>query len=87
MHMLTTLQDQTSGVLHGNPKEATYKETVKDLENQFGDHHLAIGFCSQLRTMTSCRSMPLQTHYAFSALHKDHIPKGSDNAFSNTIRD
>jgi hypothetical protein len=60
--MLTTLQGQASDVLHGNPKGATYKETVNDLKDQFGDHHLAVGYRSQLKTRTQDDDEPLQEH-------------------------
>jgi hypothetical protein len=41
MHLLAALQGQASNVLHGVPKEATYKETIKALEDHFRDQHLA----------------------------------------------
>lgn len=42
-HMLTAQLGQTSDVLHGDSKEATYEKTIEALENQFEDQRLGIG--------------------------------------------
>jgi hypothetical protein len=39
-----------SDILHEVPKGLTYKETVRALEDQFGDQHLAVGYLTQLKT-------------------------------------
>jgi hypothetical protein len=58
--MLTTLHNQASDDLHGNREAAPYKETVKALEDLFGDQHLAIRYLSQLKTRTQNDGEPLQ---------------------------
>jgi hypothetical protein len=50
-HMVTALQDRASIVLHRVSKEAMY-ETIKALEDRFGDQHLAAAYFSQLKTRT-----------------------------------
>jgi hypothetical protein len=41
MNLLTALQGQASDIFHGVLKEATYEETIKALDDHFGDQHLA----------------------------------------------
>jgi hypothetical protein len=49
-HVLTALQDWACGVLHEDPKRATYEETTRETDDQFGDQNMAIGSCNQMTT-------------------------------------
>jgi hypothetical protein len=51
-HLLAALQGTASDVLHRVPKEVTYKETIKALEDCFGDQHQATAYRSQLKMTT-----------------------------------
>jgi hypothetical protein len=57
-HPFVTLQDQASDVLHRVPKEVY--ETIKALEDSFGDQHLVTAYCSQLMTRTQCNGESVQ---------------------------
>jgi uncharacterized membrane protein YgaE (UPF0421/DUF939 family) len=95
MHMLTALQGQVSDVLHEVLKGATYKETIKAKEGQFGDQKLATGYHDQLKSQTQDNGESPQeavitikqlTHHYFPALHKDHVCRGAWKAFGNSTR-
>jgi hypothetical protein len=56
-------QGWVSSVLHGDPKGGTYEETIRALEDRFGEQHLVIGYHNQLKIWTQddgdpCRSLP-----------------------------
>jgi hypothetical protein len=79
MHVLTTLQGWASDVMYGDPKGATYEESIGATEDQFGYQHLAVGCCSKLKTWPQDSGESLQkfttaieqlTHCAFPALHE-----------------
>jgi hypothetical protein len=93
-YLCTTLQDQASSVLHGDPKGATYEETVRSFEDWFGGQHLTAGYRDQLKTGTQILSESLEefaiateqvTHHAFPAWHEDHLCRGPGKAFGNSI--
>jgi hypothetical protein len=50
MQLLTAPQGWAADVLHGDPKEATYEETIRATVDQFGDQHLAVEYRNQLKT-------------------------------------
>jgi hypothetical protein len=52
MHLLTTPQGWASDVLHGDPREVTYEETIRATEDWIGDQHLAVEYRNQLKTWT-----------------------------------
>jgi hypothetical protein len=69
MHMLATLQGQASKVLQEVPKGEMYEEIIGANDDRFGDQHLAIGCCNQLKTWTQedgvvypCGSLPPLTN-------------------------
>jgi hypothetical protein len=71
-----------------------YEETNGALEVWFGDQHLATGYHNQLKTQIQDSGEPLQefattikqlTHFAFPAVHKDHVPRGTGKVFLNSI--
>jgi hypothetical protein len=77
-------------------KGVTYEETVRALDDRFGDKCLAAGCRNQLETWTQIIGGSLQefattvkelTHHAFPALHMDHVHRGPCRAFGNDIRD
>lgn len=82
MHLLAAQWGQASDALHGVPREVTYEETIKALDNCFGDQHLAKAHCSQLNTRTQvlvcpCKSLPslLNSQPTASILHYLRITK------------
>jgi hypothetical protein len=77
-------------------KGTTHEETIRAIEDQFGDQKLAAGCCNQPRTRTQDNGESLQefdsaieqlTRCAFPALHEDHVHRGPGKAFSSSIRD
>jgi hypothetical protein len=44
IYLPTAEQDWDPDVLHGAPKGVMYEETIRALEDQFGDQHLAIQY-------------------------------------------
>jgi hypothetical protein len=51
-HLPTALQDWAPDELHGAPRGVMYGETIRVLEDQFGDQHLATEYCNHLKTRT-----------------------------------
>jgi hypothetical protein len=51
-HLPTVPQDWAPDVLHGAPKGMMYEEIIRALDDKFGDQHLAIEYCNQLKTRT-----------------------------------
>jgi hypothetical protein len=45
------MEGWAADVLYGNPRNATYKETLQGLEDRFEDQHFAAAFHSQLKTI------------------------------------
>jgi chromosome segregation ATPase len=59
-HLVTTLQDLTSDVLHEVPKGVMYKETIKALEECFRNQQQATAYCAHLKKRTQLIGKPLQ---------------------------
>jgi hypothetical protein len=57
-HLFVTLQDQVSDVLHRVLKEVY--ETIKAIEDSFGDQHLVRAYHNQLMTRNQCSGESLQ---------------------------
>jgi hypothetical protein len=83
-------------MLHGVPKGTTYEETLQALEDCFRDQHLAIVYCSQLKTRTQGVRESLQefstaveqlAHHAYPALPEDHIMWKTGKVFADGIED
>lgn len=84
MYFLTNLQDQTSVVLHVDPKVVTHEEAVRALD-QFWDWQLVTCYHNQLRTQTQDSGEALQefattiklwTHHAFPTPNEGHVHRG-----------
>jgi hypothetical protein len=71
-YLITVLQGQTTSMLHGVPKGATCEETLKALEESFGDQHLAAAYCSQLKTRTQGVRESLQEFVTAIEQHAHH---------------
>jgi DNA primase large subunit len=83
-------------MLHRVPKAVTYEETLEALEDHFRDQHLAIKYCSQLKTRTQAVGESLQEfataikqliHHGYQALPKDHIRRAASKAFAERVED
>jgi hypothetical protein len=67
------------------PNEEVAVETIRALEDQYGDQHLALGHCQQLKKRTQgnggfqqklAAAQGQLTHHAIPASHKEHGHKG-----------
>jgi hypothetical protein len=58
-NLLPILQEQAADIPHNVPAEVTYEDITRALSGRFGDHRLAIAYCSQqkARTMLSRESI------------------------------
>jgi hypothetical protein len=88
--------DPASDVFHGVLKEATYEETIKALDDHFGDQHLATAYHIQLKTRAQGVSESLQdfattveqlAHSAYTALPKDNVRREAGRAFADRVED
>lgn len=83
MHLLTAPQGWASDVLHGDPKEVPYEETIRATDDQFGDE-LTAEYHNQLKTWIQDNCEPPKepstvsqqvTHHAFVTQHENHVCK------------
>jgi hypothetical protein len=89
MHHLSAPEDKASNVLHGVLKEATYEDTIRALEDQFGGQHVP------LKTRIQFAGESLQEvaidieQMAFCtlpALHKRYFHREAGMALVDSIR-
>jgi hypothetical protein len=59
-HMLSILQEQATDMVHSIPVGVTYKDIVGDLNDHYGDHHLAADCRSQLKARIKLSGETLQ---------------------------
>jgi hypothetical protein len=83
-------------MIHRVPKRAMCEETLEDLEDHFGDEHLAAAYHSQLKTRTQRIGESLQkfatvveqlAHRTYPALSKDHVRMKAGTAFAEGLDD
>jgi hypothetical protein len=95
-YLIIALQSQATNVLHSIPKGATYEETLKALDDCFGDQHIAAAYCSQLKARTRKARKSLQevataieqlAHHGYPTLPEDHIRREAGKAFMDTVED
>jgi hypothetical protein len=82
-------------VLHGIPISTTYEDTLRAIEDRFGDQHFAAAYRFQL-TRTQKAGESLQdfataieqlAHRTYPTLSDDHIRREAGKSFSYWVRD
>jgi hypothetical protein len=96
MYLNTALKWRTADVLQGIPTNATYEETLQDLEDRFGDQHFSAAYRCQLTTRTRKAGESLKNfstaieqldHRAYPTLPEDHILREAGKAFAYGVED
>jgi hypothetical protein len=95
-YLITAIKGRATNVLHGIPRNATYDETLLDLEDRVGDQHFAAAFRSQLKTRTQRAGESQQkfataieqlAHRAYSTLPEENIRREAGKGFADGVED
>jgi hypothetical protein len=95
-YLIIALKGRAADVLPGIPTNTTYEDTLRALEDRFGDQHFAAAYCCQL---TSRRQNPEESLQGFATaiemlalraypnLPADYVAREAGKAFAYGIRD
>jgi hypothetical protein len=95
-YLITALKGRAADVLYGIPTNTTYEETLRALEDRFGDQRFSAAYRCQLTSRTQKTGESLQdfataieqlAHRAYPTLPEDHVRKEAGRAFTYGVKD
>jgi hypothetical protein len=95
-YLITALKDRAADVLPGIPTNTTYEDTLRALEDRFGDQHFAAAYRCQLTTRIQnpgeslqdfAKAIEMLALRAYPNLPADYVAREAGKAFAYGIRD
>jgi hypothetical protein len=95
-HLITALKGRAADVLYGIPTSTTYEQTLRTLEDRFGDQRFSVAYRCQLTSRTQKAGESLQdfataieqlAHRAYPTLPEDHVRREAGRAFTYGVKD
>jgi hypothetical protein len=95
-HLIMALKGRAADVLYGIPTDTTYEETLRALEDRFGDQRFSAAYRCQLTSRTQRAGESLQdfataieqlAHRAYPTLPEVHVRREAGRAFTYGVRD
>jgi hypothetical protein len=95
-YLITALKGKAADVLPGIPTNTTYEDTLRALEDRFGDQHFGAAYRCQLTTRIQNTGESLQdfataietlARHAYPNLLTDYVAREAGKAFTYGIRD
>jgi hypothetical protein len=95
-HLITALKGRAADVLYGILTDTTYEETLRALEDGFGDQSFSAAYRCQLTSRTQKAGESLQdfataieqlAHRAYPTLPEDHVRREAGRVFTYGVRD